>query len=39
MELSALDTGHADVQLAPMDLAKVVRDSLLPTRTATKKTP
>ncbi|HEY0001535.1 MAG TPA: GAF domain-containing protein, partial [Actinoplanes sp.] len=28
MELSALDAGHADVQLTPMDLAEVVRDSL-----------
>ncbi len=34
MELSALDTGHADVQLAPMDLAEVVRDSLAKARAA-----
>jgi signal transduction histidine kinase len=34
MELSALDAGHADVQLAPMDLAEVVRDSLAKARAA-----
>jgi PAS domain S-box-containing protein len=34
MELSALDTGHADVQLAPMDLAGVVRDSVAKARAA-----
>jgi signal transduction histidine kinase len=34
MELSALDTGHADVQLAPMDLAEVVRDSVTKARAA-----
>jgi PAS domain S-box-containing protein len=34
MELSALDAGHADVQLTPMDLAEVVRDSLAKTRAA-----
>ncbi len=34
MELSALDTGHADVHLAPMDLAEVVRDSLAKARAA-----
>ncbi|MBM2621502.1 GAF domain-containing protein [Actinoplanes sp. LDG1-06] len=34
MELSALDTGHADVQLTPMDLAEVVRDSVAKTRAA-----
>lgn len=34
MELSALDTGHADVQLAPMDLAEVVRDSVAKARAA-----
>ncbi|GIM94296.1 PAS domain-containing sensor histidine kinase [Paractinoplanes toevensis] len=34
MELSALDAGHADVQLAPMDLAEVVRDSVSKARTA-----
>ncbi len=34
MELSALDTGHADVHLAPMDLAEVVRDSVAKARAA-----
>ena len=34
LELSALDTGHADVQLAPMDLAEVVRDAVARARTA-----
>ncbi|WP_250006976.1 ATP-binding protein [Actinoplanes sp. M2I2] len=34
MELSALDTGHADVQLMPMDLAEVVRDSVTKARAA-----
>ncbi|MET0415278.1 MAG: ATP-binding protein [Actinoplanes sp.] len=34
MELSALDAGHADVQLLPMDLAEVVRDSLAKARAA-----
>jgi signal transduction histidine kinase len=34
MELSALEAGHADVQLAPMDLAEVVRDSLAKARAA-----
>ena len=34
MELSALDTGHADVQMTPMDLAEVVRDSVATTRAA-----
>ncbi|MBL7254404.1 sensor histidine kinase [Paractinoplanes lichenicola] len=34
MELSALDTGHADIQLLPMDLAEVVRDSVQKTRAA-----
>ena len=34
MELSALDTGHADLQLAPMDLAEVVRDSVAKARAA-----
>jgi signal transduction histidine kinase len=34
MELSALEAGHADVQLAPMDLAEVVRDSLGKARAA-----
>ncbi|MCY1142103.1 ATP-binding protein [Actinoplanes sp. Pm04-4] len=34
MELSALDGGHADVQLTPMDLAEVVRDSVAKARDA-----
>ena len=34
MELSALDTGHADVQLTPIDLAEVVRASLTKARAA-----
>ncbi|GAA0573951.1 hypothetical protein GCM10010172_68190 [Paractinoplanes ferrugineus] len=34
MELSALDAGHADVQLMPMDLAEVVRDSVDQARAA-----
>ncbi|MEU4241127.1 ATP-binding protein [Actinoplanes sp. NPDC026619] len=34
MELSALDAGHADVQLMPMDLAEVVRDSVTKARAA-----
>ncbi|MGX6607601.1 ATP-binding protein [Micromonosporaceae bacterium Da 78-11] len=34
LELSALDTGHADVQLTPMDLAEVVRDSVAKVRAA-----
>ncbi|XVU23406.1 ATP-binding protein [Actinoplanes sp. CA-054009] len=34
MELNALDTGHADVQLMPMDLAEVVRDSVAKARAA-----
>jgi signal transduction histidine kinase len=34
MELSALDTGHADVDVAPMDLAEVVRDSVATARAA-----
>nr|WP_296073444.1 ATP-binding protein [uncultured Actinoplanes sp.] len=34
LELSALDAGHADVQLMPMDLAEVVRDSLAKARAA-----
>ncbi len=34
LELSALDTGHADVQLTPMDLAEVVRDAVAKARTA-----
>jgi signal transduction histidine kinase len=34
MELSALDGGHADIQLAPMDLAELVRDSLDKARAA-----
>jgi signal transduction histidine kinase len=39
MELSALDAGHADVQLAPMDLAEVVRDSLAKARAAVHDAP
>jgi PAS domain S-box-containing protein len=39
MELSALDAGHADVQLAPMDLAEVVRDSLAKARAAVQDAP
>jgi signal transduction histidine kinase len=34
MELSALDTGHAPVAVAPVDLAAVVRESLDRTRAA-----
>ena len=34
MELSALDAGHADLQLTPMDLADVVRDSVAKARAA-----
>ena len=34
MELSALDTGHADVNVALMDLAEVVRDSVAKARAA-----
>jgi PAS domain S-box-containing protein len=34
MELSALEAGHADIQLAPMDLAELVRDSLAKARAA-----
>jgi PAS domain S-box-containing protein len=34
MELSALEAGHADVQMSPMDLAEVVRDSVTKTRAA-----
>ncbi|GAA2649562.1 hypothetical protein GCM10010436_76280 [Paractinoplanes durhamensis] len=39
MELSALDAGHADVQLAPMDLAEVVRDSVAKARAAVQDAP
>jgi PAS domain S-box-containing protein len=34
MELSALEAGHADVQMTPMDLAELVRDSVDKTRDA-----
>ncbi|MFI7544119.1 ATP-binding protein [Actinoplanes sp. NPDC049599] len=34
LELSALDTGHAAVQLSPIDLAEVVRESVQCTRAA-----
>jgi PAS domain S-box-containing protein len=34
LELSALDTGHADVQLTPIDLADIVRESVRSARTA-----
>ncbi|MGK5677971.1 ATP-binding protein [Actinoplanes sp. URMC 104] len=34
MELSALDAGHADVNLTPMDLAEVVRESVAKVRAA-----
>jgi signal transduction histidine kinase len=34
LELSALDTGHAQVQLAPVDLAGVIRESVECTRAA-----
>ncbi|WP_245908388.1 ATP-binding protein [Pseudosporangium ferrugineum] len=34
LELSALDTGHASVQLAPLDLAELVREAVAATRTA-----
>jgi signal transduction histidine kinase/PAS domain-containing protein len=39
MELSALEAGHADIQLASMDLAEVVRDSLAKTRAAVQGAP
>ncbi|NMO51316.1 GAF domain-containing protein [Actinoplanes sp. TBRC 11911] len=39
LELSALDAGHADVQLMPMDLAEVVRDSLAKAREAVNGAP
>ncbi|MCU7724690.1 ATP-binding protein [Actinoplanes sp. KI2] len=39
MELSALDAGHADVRLAPMDLAEVVRESLAKARAAVHDAP
>jgi signal transduction histidine kinase len=34
LELSALDTGHATVAMAPIDLAEVVRESVAGTRAA-----
>jgi signal transduction histidine kinase/PAS domain-containing protein len=34
LELSALDTGHAEVQLTPIDLAEVVREAVARTREA-----
>ncbi|WP_067503079.1 ATP-binding protein [Actinoplanes sp. TFC3] len=34
LELSALDAGHANVQLAPLDLAAVVREAVARTREA-----
>jgi signal transduction histidine kinase/PAS domain-containing protein len=34
MELSALEAGHADLQMTPMDLAEVVRDSVAKARAA-----
>ncbi|GAA3349989.1 hypothetical protein GCM10020358_74220 [Amorphoplanes nipponensis] len=34
LELSALDTGHAAVQLSPIDLAEVVREAVQRTRAA-----
>jgi signal transduction histidine kinase/PAS domain-containing protein len=34
LELSALDTGHAAVQLSPIDLAEIVRESVRCTRAA-----
>ncbi|AGL19693.1 ATP-binding protein [Actinoplanes sp. N902-109] len=34
LELSALDAGHADVQLTPLDLADVVREAVARTREA-----
>jgi signal transduction histidine kinase len=39
MELSALEAGHTDVQISPMDLAEVVRDSLDKTRDAIRGAP
>ncbi|MBU2666540.1 GAF domain-containing protein [Actinoplanes bogorensis] len=39
LELSALDGGHADIHLAPMDLAEVVRDSLAKARAAVEGAP
>ncbi|MEU4218669.1 ATP-binding protein [Actinoplanes sp. NPDC026623] len=34
LELSALDTGHASVRLTPVDLAQIVRESVVRTRDA-----
>jgi signal transduction histidine kinase len=39
MELSALDTGHAPVAMAPVDLAEVVRESVERTRVAINGSP
>jgi PAS domain S-box-containing protein len=39
LELSALDTGHAAVQMTPVDLAEVVRESLQATRAAVEDEP
>lgn len=39
LELSALDTGHAAVQLAPLDLAELVRESVAATREAVEGEP
>ncbi|MEV6595877.1 GAF domain-containing protein [Actinoplanes sp. NPDC051346] len=39
LELSALDTGHARVQFAPVDLAEVVRESIIRTRKAVEGEP
>ncbi|MEV4638825.1 ATP-binding protein [Actinoplanes sp. NPDC049548] len=39
LELSALDTGHAAVQLAPLDLAELVREAVADTRGAIEDEP
>ncbi|MFC3386642.1 sensor histidine kinase [Couchioplanes azureus] len=39
LELSALDTGHASVHLAPVDLVEVVRESITRTRQAIENEP
>ncbi|GID92710.1 ATP-binding protein [Amorphoplanes digitatis] len=39
LELSALDTGHASVQLSPVDLAQIVRESVERTREAVAEEP
>ncbi|WP_199513676.1 ATP-binding protein [Nucisporomicrobium flavum] len=39
LELSALDTGHAAVQLTPLDLAEVVREALASARKAVEGEP